>query len=524
MLQFGGRALSASVVAFSCSLLATAAIATPPKPGWGKSHHVGAWESPFHVNGHEPTTSGTWTALKNKFPGSSPETALLMVNGTVIVHDACTSQWYRLTPDAKGNYSTGTWSKIAAMPAGYAPLYYATQVLHNGNVIMNGGEYNTTSCNGVWTTLGAIYNAKKDTWLAVKPPTGWSTIGDAQSVVLQSGTYMLADCCNTNAALAKISKTLAVTWTATGTGKADDNDEEGWTLLPTGNVFAVDVWKSPRNPSPAELYNPASGSWSATATAPNVLADPSSFELGPATLLPNGTVFQVGTDPCAGTSCPSHSAIYNVSGATWTAGPDLPKVGTVYYTTEDAPAAVLPDGNVLVQMSPGYSCGSPFCSPSHFFEYDGTSWTQVSDPAQAPSDASYEGRLLPVPTGQILWTSDQGDIEVYTPQGSPNPAWLPTISSVPGTLTRGTKATLSGTQLTGVADGGKYGDDAQMAENYPIERVTNNSTGDVCFATTKKFSATSSTFVLPNSCETGASQIEVVVNGLSSTPSSVTVQ
>lgn len=526
MREFGGRAVSVSLVAFSCALLSTTAIAQAPKPGWGKTHHAGAWEQPFRAPGHQRVTSGTWTGLSKTFPGSSPETALLMVNGTVIVHDACQSQWYRLTPDAKGQYVTGTWSKIAAMPSGYGPLYYASQVLPNGNVIVNGGEYNTSSCAAQWTTLGAWYNAKKDKWVSVKAPNGWSHIGDAQSVVLQSGTYMLADCCNTSEALAKITKKGAVTWTSTGSGKADDDDEEGWTLLPNGKVFTVDVWLHPGQNSPAELYDPGTGSWSATATAPNVLADPSSFELGPATLMPNDTVFQVGTNPCARSTCASHTATYDVASGTWTAGPDEPKVGGSFYSAEDSPSVVLPDGNVLVQLSPAYACGSAFCSPSHFFEYDGTSLTQVNDPSsgQAASDASYEGRFLPLPTGQILWTSDQGDIEVYTPAGSPNSAWLPTISSSPATVTAGTKYTLTGTQLTGVADGGKYGDDAQMAENYPIIRITNNSTGDVCTATTKKFSATNAAFTIPGSCETGASSLVVTVNAISSAAAAVTVQ
>lgn len=527
MSQFRGRAACTSLVALSCALLSTTAFAhtTPPKPGWGKTHHSGSWDQPFVQSGRAPVTSGTWAEVA-KFPGASPETALLMTNGTVIAHDACTGNWYRLTPDSKGNYATGTWSKIAAMPSGYAPLYFASQVLPNGNMIMNGGEYNTTSCSPTWTTLGAMYLSNKDKWVSVAAPNGWGHIGDAQSVVLQSGRYMLADCCNTSEALAKIGKKNKVTWTSTGTGKADDDDEEGWTLLPNGNVFTVDVWIDSGKDSTAELYNPATGSWTATGTAPNIYADPSSKELGPAVLLPNDTVFQVGTNPCANSSCASHTGIYNVSSGTWTAGPDEPKVSNSFYSTEDAPAVVLPDGNVLVQMSPAYACGSAFCSPSHFFEYDGTSWTQVNDPVsgQAASDASYEGRFLPLPNGQELWTSDQGDVEVYTPTGSANPNWLPTITNVSATITRGTATSLSGTQLTGVADGGKYGDDAQMAENYPIIRVTNNSTGDVCFATTKKFSASSAKFVLPNSCETGASAVEVVVNAISSAPSSVTVQ
>jgi len=33
-----------------------------------------------------------------------------------------------------------------------------------------------------------------------------------------------------------------LTWTNTGTGKADANDEEGWTLLWDGNVLTVDAY------------------------------------------------------------------------------------------------------------------------------------------------------------------------------------------------------------------------------------------------------------------------------------------
>ena len=532
MPRFRACAFRTSLTALSCVLLSGAAFAGAPLPGWGKTHHAGAWEKPFQASG--PAKSGTWTALTNPFPGpvnsvNGPETSLLMMDGSVITHDACTTRWYRLTPDSKGSYSNGTWSKIAAMPSGYGPLYFASQILPNGNLIMNGGEYNISNkCNGgTWTNLGAWYDAKKDKWVSVSPPNGWSRIGDAQSVLLPSNKYMLADCCNTSEALGTISKKGAVTWTTTGTGKADDDDEEGWTLIQsTGKVFTVDVWLSPGNPSPAELYDPSSGKWSATTTAPVTLADPSSFELGPAVLLPDNTIFQVGTNPCAGPSCPSHSATYDVASAKWTTGPDEPKLGSTYYTTEDAPAVVLPDGNVLVQMSPSYDCiGGAFCSPSHFFEYDGTSWTQVNDPVsgQAASDASYEGRFLPLPSGQILWISDQGDMEVYTPSGSANPAWLPTVTNVPATMSNGKSYALTGTQLTGVADGAKYGDDAQMAENYPIIRITNTATGDVCTATTKKFSATAAKFAFKG-CETGASTLQVVVNAIASTGSAVTVQ
>ena len=55
----------------------------------------------------------------------------------------------------------------------------------------------------------------------MNPPSGWSRIGDAQSAVLSNGTFMVANCCNTQQALLNAS---TLTWTATGSGKLDEND------------------------------------------------------------------------------------------------------------------------------------------------------------------------------------------------------------------------------------------------------------------------------------------------------------
>src|SRR5204862_8159713 len=111
--------------------------------------------------------------------------------------------------------------------------------------------------------------------------------------------------------------------------------------------------------------------------------------------------------------------------------------GGKVYSAEDSPAALLPSGNVLVQLSPAYTCGSPFCAPSHFFEYDGSQFVQVSEPADAPAEASYEGRLMVLPSGQIFWSGDTGDIEAYTPRGKPQDTWRPTITSSPRSAARG---------------------------------------------------------------------------------------
>ena len=80
------------------------------------------------------TAKAPWT--------NGADTEMLMTDGTVMVHDPCTSNWFRVVPDKTGNYVKGTWIKTAPMPSNYAPLYHASAVLADGKLIVQGGEYN----------------------------------------------------------------------------------------------------------------------------------------------------------------------------------------------------------------------------------------------------------------------------------------------------------------------------------------------------------------------------------------------
>ena len=81
---------------------------------------------------------------------------LLLSDGSVIVQGLCSSTWYRLSPDASGNYVDGTWNQIASLPSTYGPLFYASALLPDGRVIIEGGEDNLGD-SGALTNLGAIY-------------------------------------------------------------------------------------------------------------------------------------------------------------------------------------------------------------------------------------------------------------------------------------------------------------------------------------------------------------------------------
>jgi hypothetical protein len=194
-----------------------------------------------------------------------------------------------------------------------------------GRLIIEGGEYNcyVDPVNAVLSAQGAIYDPIANTWTAVAPPPFFSvieivpgvfgqTIGDAQSVVLADGTYMQADCCTRQDALLD-ARTL--TWRKTGKDKFDPNDEEGWTLLPSGDVLTVDAYV-PLPPFPylpkgknSELYNPRTGTWKSAGSTIVQLWDSAAacggenagtFEVGPPVLRSDGTVFYTGSNTCPG--------------------------------------------------------------------------------------------------------------------------------------------------------------------------------------------------------------------------------
>lgn len=480
-------------------------------------------------------TGQSWQPLTNQ-PSFSPGAVLLLTDGTVLAHSepnclSCTStdysSWYKLTPDNNGSYVDGTWSKVAS-PTGYAPLYFGSVVLPDGRVVVEGGEYDcsTGTCNAAWTNQGAIYDPRKNVWAAVAPPSGWKTIGDAQSIILPNGTYMQANCCTKDEALFD---PATLTWTPTGTGKFDIHDEEGWTLLPNGKVLTVDayVFQYDATGTNSEIYTPSTGSWVSAGSTIAQLWDScggstaASYELGPAVLRPDGTVFATGANTCG----PGHSAIYNSHTGKWSGGPDFPGA----YGSADGPAALEPSGNVLVFSSP-----SRFYPPAgQFFEWDGTSLTLVTPPPSALEDASFVGHLLILPTGQIMFTDFSTNVEVFSPAGTYNPSWAPVISSAPNNVTRGKTYSVSGTQFNGLSQGSAYGDDFQNATNYPLVRIVNYATGHVFYCRTHNHSTmavatgsktVSTHFDVPSGAETGLSQLFVVANGISSSPYWITVR
>jgi hypothetical protein len=450
-------------------------------------------------------------------PPNGAGIGFLLTDGTAMFQGNSLSDWWKLTPDITGSYVNGTWTKLASLPAGYFPDAFASAVLADGRVVVEGGEYNNGSF--VLTNKGAIYDPVANTWTSLAPPTGWAFIGDSPSVVLPNGKFLLGQ---------KISKRLAeldpvtLTWTAVGfAGKSDFDAEEGWTLLPDGTVLTYDVKNAPNS----EKYVSSLGKWVTAGSTIVDLHSPSSFgclhygpggkfcyfppgEVGPAILRPDGTVFATGSNSTAG---PGHTAIYTppaipTDPGTWTVGPDFPNGDNA----GDSFAALLPNGHALVLGLSG-----------KLYEFDGTNL--IPGPV-AP------GGLLVLPTGEVIVTA--GVVETYTSTGTFSPSWAPTITTHPTTVVRGSTFKISGTQFNGLSQAAAFGDEFETATNYPLVRITNNSTGHVFYARTHGHSTmgvatgktiVSTNFDVPAGMETGASSLEVVANGIPSNPVSITV-
>jgi hypothetical protein len=137
-----------------------------------------------------------------------------------------------------------------------------------------------------------------------------------------------------------------------------------------------------------------------------------------------------------------------------------------------------------------------------------------------------------LPSGQILFADYLSSIDIYTPAGSPDPAWAPTITAAPSLIQAGATYAISGTQFNGLSQAVGFGDDFQAATNYPLVRITNSASGHVFYCRTHGHStmavATSNTevstnFDVPASVESGPSNLVVVANGIASNPWKLTV-
>jgi hypothetical protein len=487
--------------------------------------------------------TGPFTALINQPPDPGYLT-ILLTDGSVLmqsINDA--GVFYRLSPDSQGSYVDGSWRKISSPPVGYAPYAGAQAVLADGRVLFVGGEYNQNNYSLPFapsglTNMSAVYDPAEDSWQMIAPPPGVAYIGDPAAAILPDGSFVYGDKLGRD--MWRLDPTTLAWTSLTASGKADDFAEEGWTLLPDGDLFTIDVG----NPTHAEHYDSASAQWYSDGDTPELLSSPPTSpltygpapiqvvggitygpgttgtyfppgEIGPALLLPDGTVFATGAEV---NGSPAHTVIYTPGvlpgdPGTFTEGPDFAPGDD----PADASAALLPSGHALIATASGL-----------FYEFDGSTLSVTG--SLPTNDGNTEYFVLPLPNGQVLVTG--GGTWVYGSADSPDPAWAPTITAAPATVERGSTYVISGTQFNGLSQAAAVGDELDSATNYPLVRITNLASGHVIYARTHGHSTmgvatgnsvVSTRFDLPIDAEIGESSLVVVANGIASNPVTVVV-
>lgn len=469
------------------------------------------------MGSRDAQAAGVWTKLAKPNPVGSSGTMSLLTDGTVMVTGGGqTASFSRLNPDASGNYINGTWTTAASMAV--QRLYTATNVLPSGKLFVLGGEY--TSDGGLSRT-GELYDPLTNKWTSITsfPQTNF---GDDPSVLLPNGKLLCGYIFDQRTYLYDPAND---SWTQTGDKlRGDRSDEETWVLLPDGSVLSYDVFASADDstglPGSAQRYNPTTGVWTDAGVVPVPLTGNAfGYELGPAALLPDGRVIQVGAN--------DKIVFYNPATNQWTQGPTIPNGRGA----DDAPGCMLPNGHFI------FSVDTPlFTAPTKLYDFDYTnnSLTDITPTGALGNEfnnVAYVSRMLMLPNGHMLLNTGT-NLWDYAPTGSPDPTWLPTIKSV--TKLNSTTYSLTGSRITGISTGASYGDDAEMDTNYPIISLKGPGTSSTVryartFNWTPGVSSAGSTalstvqFTLPAGIPDGTYNLVVSANGIPSAAYSMTL-
>jgi hypothetical protein len=461
--------------------------------------------------------SGTWTQLASLAPSDAgTNTMMLLSDGTVMVQGGgtptiVTKTWYQLTPDSSGGYINGAWSQLPSM--GLEREWYASNVLPDGRVFVLGGEDSGPNGNMNWTNTGEMYDPLANNWTGITnfPRTQF---GDDPSEVLPDGRVLVG---YLSGPQTYIYNPATDTWTEAGTKLRNDrSDEETWVKLPDDSILSYDVFDAADGVAHSQRYIPAQDQWVDAGDVPVILSTLQvGYELGPAFLLPDGRVFQLGAT--------GQTAYYDPSSNSWTAGPDIPND----MTAADVPGAIMPNGKILFAADP-----MPFFSPpTTIYEFDPTTntYTDVTPSDYDLSRRPNDDRMVVLPTGQVLLSNSTDQLIVYTPDGGPDPSWQPQIRRIhdnhDGTYH------LQGYRLNGLSEGANFGDDAEMSTNYPIIRLDDGN-GNIFYARTYNWSSTgvatgntlvSTDFTLPAGIPPVEYALSVIASGIASDPVSFTV-
>src|SRR5215471_6274154 len=156
-----------------------------------------------------PAFAATWAQIP--VAPSSIQIMVQLTDGSILVQSYNGQSWMKYTPDATGNYATGSWSNLAPGPV--ARLYFASQVLPDGRFWLAGGEYTGPGLQANWGNTGEIYDPVTNTWTITAP---FPAQGGCPVISYVTGTLSQNSAIVTN--VYPYTSGLQVGWAVSGTG------------------------------------------------------------------------------------------------------------------------------------------------------------------------------------------------------------------------------------------------------------------------------------------------------------------
>jgi hypothetical protein len=354
-------------------------IAITPNPaivGVGISQQLTATGTYSDSSTQNVTTAAAWSSDTPTVASVGPTTGLStgVSSGSANISATIGS----VTGKVPLSVITHAWVATGSMST--SRYFHTATLLPNGTVLVTGGYESVASAElydpatGTWSTTGSMTTPR------------WAHT----ATLLPNGTVLVAGggTSSANLASAEIYDPATGTWTATGS-MAGAHIYHTATLLPNGTVLVAGGSGRAGGPGvsdSAEIYNPASGTWSVTGS---MAADVSSHT---ATLLSNGRVLVAGGLPSSGYGVTTTTETYDPVAGTWTSA------GSLGTGRADHTATLLPNGKLMVTGGYTYSGSGTWISSAEIYDPVAGTWAYTG--AMSTSRRLHTATLLP--NGTVL--------------------------------------------------------------------------------------------------------------------------
>jgi hypothetical protein len=358
------------------------------------------------------TASGTFALTGSLNVARYNHTATLLPSGEVLITGGIgvNGNYTSLASAELYSPKTGKWTPTGSMTAGRTSL--TATLLQNGKVLVVGGSDYQIRCYAT----AELYDPSAGTWT----PTGSMTqprclhsatrLPDGR-ILLSGGVNSIYDTDTATVSGSEIYNPATGTWTATGSLNVS-RAEAATLLLDDGEVLTAGGYNNTGSSNPntyltsAELYDPSTQVWTTTASMSVGAGLPS-----PPALLTNGDALV------------ANDVQFYIGSATWSATGPLPTIAN-----GPTKAVALANGNVLGTGCPCkttnkfYPCRTASTAVADLYSFSTNSWSQTG----SMNYSRYSQTMTLLSTGQVLvaggyqrpptgYSTVLSSAELYTP-------------------------------------------------------------------------------------------------------------